>query len=203
MQVRNYIGPTTSVFTISRVVGDSKIIADDPEKIAQVRNALGKASDRLSSREDILMRADTLRIDSADVWFVDRHMLIKGNPSLGRFRGAKIVASGDTSGVIHRFLELAGATWNDDLVDEDIAFALVEALKHTHRVEVFGLLKTLLRETDIKPACSKCGASTKVEFLPTFAAPSIPLNLPEFEKAVARMRRGPPLIFGRASPRAT
>ena len=117
-------------------------------------------------------------------------------------RNAEIVVSGSATTIVQQFLDLAGATWFDDPVDEATASALVAALKGRHRVEVFGQFKTLLREIDTERQCMECGSKLDVEFLPTFAAPSIPQNRSEFEQAVACMRRGPPMITERPRSRA-
>ena len=200
-QARKFVGPTATIITITRSIGPTKLVTKEPERFAQVRRAVGKAVERLAKREVTLMRADRLRVDESGMWHIDRHVLLQGTPNLGRLQGADIVGSGDATNVAQQFLDLAGSTWFDDPVEETVARVLVTALSRRHRVEVFGQFKKLLRATDTERQCAKCGALIEIDFLPTFAAPLVPLTLSEFEKVLTRMQRGPPMIVHRASRR--
>lgn len=175
---------------------------NDPERIVRARRALKKVVERLANREVPLMRADRLRPDEAGVWHLDRIVLLRGTPNLGRITGAAITYSSKAREVIEWFLVLAGANWTSVPMEEATARAFSDELAGAHRVGTFNGFGKLLRATACKSMCSECGALVTIEFIPIFAAPSIPSTMAEFQEAVARMRRGPPMITHRTSLRA-
>lgn len=62
-----------------------------------------------------------MRLDETGTWHVDRHVLLQGTANLGRLKSALIVETGSAVEVIQRFLDLAGSTWFDDPVEEDLS----------------------------------------------------------------------------------
>ena len=92
--VRRTIGATASIITISRPIGAPTTVINDPERIVRARRAITKVVERLANREVPLMRADRLRPDEAGVWHLDRIVLLRGTPKVGRIAGAAITYSG-------------------------------------------------------------------------------------------------------------